>query len=574
MISCGAPNKYLYMLIVFLFAVSYIALGASPIATVDQYSTNEDTTLVVDAPGVLANDTGGPPLTAILISNISYGSLALHSDGSFTYTPEHDFNGIDLFTYKAYDGTDYSGETTVTISVTPVADPPIASDDMLTTLVGTPLHFYLLGSDVDIDPSDPDLYPVVFEIISGPVHGTVTGDLDNVIYESPHTAFVNLIYTPVPGFTGEDEICYSVTDETSERDQGTIKVNVSSKQAGSLSGMWSFSGTFSGNPFSISGLKSKLTTIYQLAGMTSKAIATWEDDSFHALRFDVRFTFGELMNVHSTLSFSPSNAAFKYWRTRMTLDAFGAEFRDTLYLTADNTTGSNKFSVRTNIGGALFSSITTFTFPNVCFDKQDFTVRWDWEECDTQVNSRLSIKSTGFDKLLFSVKGIPVLTSIWDGGIKLGLKLTFTTTSKELVPSLSVKPAWLDCIEVMTALNSTGSEIDGIDIYGIKLRMNIPTGIRLSMNTSFTAVKNSTLTGYADYFERWTLSGPVASCCGGGNWKIATYFRCDGTNLFDWGMTKFDLDLSLSSQVELSTRVKIESVSPYWEWRCGINVSW
>lgn len=547
---------------------------ASPAATADNYITDEDTTLVVNPPGVLANDTGGPSLTTVLVSDVSHGALTLNSDGSFSYTPTRDFNGVDQFTYKAHDSTGDSSETTVTINVTPVNDPPVASDEMASTEVDTQLHLQLLAQDVDINPDDPDLHPVEFTISFGPTHGTITGDLNNVAYEPPHTALVDLVYIPAPGFTGEDEIRYSVTDEAGETDRGTIKIRVSGERAGSLSGTWNSSVTFTGDPLSVSGLKSELVGIYQIGGVTGKAKAMWKDDSFHSLRFDARFIFGELMNVDSTLSFSPSDATFRYWRTHMTFDALGAEFRDTLYLTDSAATAYDKFRIKTTIGEAMVSSTTVFTFPDLCFDAQEFTARWHWGECDTQVSSRLKIKSTGFDMFQLSIGDIPILTSIWNGGIKLGLKLTFTTTSKELVPSLSVNPTWLDCIEVMTALDSTGSEIDGIDIYGIKLRVDIPTGFNLSINTSFTDEKNSALTGYADYFERWTLSGPVVSCCEGGDWKIATYFSHDSVSLFDWGMTKFDLDLFLSSQVELLTRVKIESVSPYWEWQCGIAVNW
>src|SRR2546425_2590286 len=72
----------------------------------DSYSTPEDTTLTVAAPGVLANDTDvdGDPLTAILVNGPAHGTLSLNSDGSFTYTPALNYNGPDSFTYKANDG--------------------------------------------------------------------------------------------------------------------------------------------------------------------------------------------------------------------------------------------------------------------------------------------------------------------------------------------------------------------------------------------------------------------------------------------------------------------------------------
>ena len=68
---------------------------------------NEDGTLVVGAAtGVLANDSDidGDPLSAILVSDVSNGSLTLNPDGSFTYTPTPDWNGTDSSPYRVNDG--------------------------------------------------------------------------------------------------------------------------------------------------------------------------------------------------------------------------------------------------------------------------------------------------------------------------------------------------------------------------------------------------------------------------------------------------------------------------------------
>jgi VCBS repeat-containing protein len=98
-----------------------------PVAVNDAYSTNEDTPLTVTAPGVLGNDTDseGSAITATLVTNGTGGSVVLNADGSFTYTPNADFNGTDTFTYSANDGTVPSAPATVTITVTAVNDPPV-----------------------------------------------------------------------------------------------------------------------------------------------------------------------------------------------------------------------------------------------------------------------------------------------------------------------------------------------------------------------------------------------------------------------------------------------------------------
>src|SRR5207302_838768 len=107
------------------------SVNDAPLAASDTYATDEDTALTVAAAGVLANDTDleGDPLTAALVSGPSHGTLTPNPDGSFAYTPAADFNGTDSFTYKASDGTALSGETTVTITVNPVNDAPVAAAD-------------------------------------------------------------------------------------------------------------------------------------------------------------------------------------------------------------------------------------------------------------------------------------------------------------------------------------------------------------------------------------------------------------------------------------------------------------
>jgi hypothetical protein len=97
-----------------------------PVAVDDDYGATEDVTLVIDAAGgVLANDRdiGGDVLTAVLESDVSNGVLNLNADGSFDYTPNTDFSGVDIFTYRADDGLLTSAVATVTINVKSALDP-------------------------------------------------------------------------------------------------------------------------------------------------------------------------------------------------------------------------------------------------------------------------------------------------------------------------------------------------------------------------------------------------------------------------------------------------------------------
>ncbi|HJM48207.1 MAG TPA: Ig-like domain-containing protein, partial [Candidatus Marinimicrobia bacterium] len=113
-----------------IFTVTVNAVNDAPVAMDDEYSTEEEDSLVIDAPGILANDVDvdDSTLTVLLIGDVSNGVLELAGDGSFIYTPDEGYSGTDQFFYSASDGELLSNTATVTITVTPVDDPPVAED--------------------------------------------------------------------------------------------------------------------------------------------------------------------------------------------------------------------------------------------------------------------------------------------------------------------------------------------------------------------------------------------------------------------------------------------------------------
>lgn len=133
-----------------------IPSNTPPTVVDDAYSVDEDTILSIPAPGVLGNDVDvdGDVLTAVKVSDPNNGAVTLNTDGSFTYLPNANFNGLDSFTYKANDGKLDSNVATVTITVNPVNDAPVASDDAGTTDEDMALTIDVLANDGDVD-NDP-----------------------------------------------------------------------------------------------------------------------------------------------------------------------------------------------------------------------------------------------------------------------------------------------------------------------------------------------------------------------------------------------------------------------------------
>jgi hypothetical protein len=108
--------------------IEMTAVNDAPLAADDSYATSEDVPLVVAASGVLANDRDveSTPLSAVLVSGPTSGTLLLNPDGSFSYTPTTGFSGTDSFRYRASDGAGDSNLATVTITVQPVSHQIIA----------------------------------------------------------------------------------------------------------------------------------------------------------------------------------------------------------------------------------------------------------------------------------------------------------------------------------------------------------------------------------------------------------------------------------------------------------------
>jgi VCBS repeat-containing protein len=157
----------------------------APVAVADTYSVLEDNVLTVPAlTGVLANDTDADsdPLTSVLVTNAANGNVVLNANGSFTYTPNANFNGADSFTYKANDGISDSAPVTVTLNVTSVNDAPSGADKLITTLEDTSYTF--TASDFGFtDPNDsPANALLAVKIATLPAAGIL---LDNGVPVTP-----------------------------------------------------------------------------------------------------------------------------------------------------------------------------------------------------------------------------------------------------------------------------------------------------------------------------------------------------------------------------------------------------
>ena len=176
----------------------HLADNEPPEAANDTYTTAEDTELTIAAAlGVLANDTDPDldSLTATVEVGPAHGTLVLNLDGSFTYTPALNFNGTDSFTYRASDGP-LSDVATVSLTITPVNDAPVANNDSVTTNEDFAVTVFVRSNDTDVDGD-----PLTVDQFTQGANGTVTLQASG-----------NLVYTPTANFFGTDTFTYRVRD--------------------------------------------------------------------------------------------------------------------------------------------------------------------------------------------------------------------------------------------------------------------------------------------------------------------------------------------------------------------------
>ena len=191
------------------------AVNDAPAVSADSYSLDEDATLQVADPGVLNNDGDGEGdgLSAMLVTGPAHGTLTLNADGSFIYTPDANYHGADGFTYIANDGLVDSTVGTVVLTVDPVNDTPVATDDSYSTGEDTPLVIAapgVLGNDTDLDG---DSLQVV--LVTGPGQGTLALNANG-----------SFTYTPASNANGSDSFSYKVSDASAESNVATVTIAV------------------------------------------------------------------------------------------------------------------------------------------------------------------------------------------------------------------------------------------------------------------------------------------------------------------------------------------------------------
>ncbi|MDZ4715623.1 MAG: Ig-like domain-containing protein [Cytophagales bacterium] len=214
--NLSAPSNQAIILII---VSNTTPTGVPPVANNDSGTTDEDTPVTL--PNITANDTDSDgtvdattvdldPLTAgqqTSFTNAS-GTWTVNGSGDVSYTPTLNFNGTATKTYTVKDNSGAtSNVATITITVNPVNDPPVANDDSGTTNEDIPLTLGVTTNDTDIDGTVDSSSVDIDPITAG--KQTVFTNAMGSWSVSPAG---NVTLTPSPNINGVTSIQYTVDD--------------------------------------------------------------------------------------------------------------------------------------------------------------------------------------------------------------------------------------------------------------------------------------------------------------------------------------------------------------------------
>ncbi len=203
--------------------IAALASGGDSDDPADDVPLNEDPTVSADVADVTLDEDGASGAITVttddadgdavtVTGSADNGTVTDNGDGTFTYSPNADFNGADTITFTADDGNGGTATTTVAATVNPVADAPAFDADSIdvTATEDTPLD-----GDVSGNASDADGDSLTFALASGAANGVAVVNADGTF-----------TYTPAQDSNAADSFDVSVDDGNGGTDTVTVNVTV------------------------------------------------------------------------------------------------------------------------------------------------------------------------------------------------------------------------------------------------------------------------------------------------------------------------------------------------------------
>jgi VCBS repeat-containing protein len=205
--------------------LNQVAAVTSPAYTID-HSTSPDNVAPVAANGSAGGDedtvitgtlSASDPDSELLIfsrvTQTAHGTVTVNGDGTFSYTPNANYNGPDSFTFKANDGLADSNTATEHLTVNAVNDAPVAANGSSSGNENAVITGTLVATDIDSAS-------LTFSRVAQAGHGTVTVNANG-----------SFSYTPNANYFGTDSFTFKANDGSLDSNIATENLTINVNHA-------------------------------------------------------------------------------------------------------------------------------------------------------------------------------------------------------------------------------------------------------------------------------------------------------------------------------------------------------
>jgi CshA-type fibril repeat protein len=221
-------------------SVARLIMNNTPVVTDDLATAVEDTPL---NGSVLTNDSGSGgsilTVTNFTINGTTYnaeetanipnvGTFILRADGTYTFSPATNYTGaVPVISYTATDANGGSDTGDLRISISPVNDPPVAVDEVVSVNEDTPVSGNVLTDGTDDSDVDGNTLTITeFKLNGVSYNPGTTASIPGVgtIVVSTSGSYT---FTPAAGYTGAvPDIDYTISDGNGGSDVGRLSITV------------------------------------------------------------------------------------------------------------------------------------------------------------------------------------------------------------------------------------------------------------------------------------------------------------------------------------------------------------
>ena len=187
----------------------------------------------------------------------------------------------------------------------------------------------------------------------------------------------------------------------------------------------------------------------------------------------------------------------------------------------------------------------------------------------------------GFRDITATMTDLVLFENFWGIRGSFDPAITFSADEKVLVPTLRFAPSWFFCtdIELLGEIDVVSPlTVEKLGFYGLRGQCMIGECVTFTFTESLDDAKNSSVTGNADYFEMFGVSGCLPSCCGSdGGFEIKAYFErppAPSGTLFGMGLITVSFDFQLFSNFSFAFSGEFPMASSAWKMAWTFRVLW